>query len=325
MAHTVTQGLNGQFGAMIAGVSLADLKSPEFQDQSLSLWHAHGLFAVRGDELADIAPTELVDWSGVFGVVEEIAQSGRDKMMVSGYPILRIGNVRDDAGELVSSLARVPQLTSDNDIRYNPETRRPVWHTDSLFRENPPIGSVFHCKQAPSIGAETLFADMRAAYTDLDDQTKSDLRGLEAVCSLAHHDKKINSYSPDYPILSPEQRALNPARRVPVVLPHPDTGVPALYGLNSSTCAVVPIGADVSDEDMDRYDLEGVEDESVQILRGLLPTVTGPEYTVKWSWQPGDIVVWDNRCTMHSGTGFDFTQYTREMWRLTLLSAAAGA
>ena len=63
MAHTVTQGLNGQFGAMIAGVSLADLKSPEFQDQSLSLWHAHGLFAVRGHELADIAPAELVDWS----------------------------------------------------------------------------------------------------------------------------------------------------------------------------------------------------------------------------------------------------------------------
>ena len=76
----------------------------------------------------------------------------------------------------------MPQLTSDNDIRYNPETRRPVWHTDSLFRENPPIGSVFHCKQAPSSGAETLFADMRAAYADLDDQTKSDLRGLEAVC-----------------------------------------------------------------------------------------------------------------------------------------------
>ena len=186
----------------------------------------------------------------------------------------------------------------------------------------PPIGSVFHCKQAPSSGAETLFADMRAAYADLDDQTKSDLRGLEAVCSLAHHDKKINSYSPDYPILSPEQRALNPARRVPVVLPHPDTGVPALYGLNSSTCAIVPIGQEVAAEDLDLWDLEGVEDESVMIWRDMLPTVTGPEFTVKWQWRAGDIVVWDNRSTIHSGTGFDYQKYEREMWRLTLVEEA---
>ena len=103
------------------------------------------------------------------------------------------------------------------------------------------------------------------------------------------------------------------------MLPHPDTGVPALYGLNSSTCAVVPIGADVSDEDMDRYDLEGVEDESVQILRGLLPTVTGPEYTVKWSWQPGDIVVWDNRCTMHRGRPWEANTERRVMMRTTVV------
>ena len=216
----------------------------------------------------------------------------------------------------------MPQLRTDDDIRYNPETRRPVWHTDSTFRKHPPIGSVFHCKIAPDEGGETLFADMRAAYAKLDDAARTKLDGLEAVCSLAHHDKKINKYSPDYPILTPEQRAANPPNRVPLVLKHPVSGEPALYGLNSSTCAILPKGEAIAPDVLDVCDLEGTEHESVQILRGLLPSITGPEYTVKWCWQPGDIVAWDNRCTIHSATGYDYERYSREMWRLTLLDRA---
>ncbi|MCH9670199.1 MAG: TauD/TfdA family dioxygenase, partial [Gammaproteobacteria bacterium] len=284
------------FGTLIDGVEPADLSDPSFQDKAREMWRAGGgLLAVRGEQLAGIEPELLMTWSGVFGAVEQVGQTARERSMVNGFPIMRIGNVRDENGELKASLARVPQLTSDEDVRYNPATRRPVWHTDSTFREHPPIGSVFHCKQAPASGGETLFADTRRAFAALPADTQTQLRSLEAVCSLAHHDKKINSYSPDYPILSAEQRAANPPRRVPVVLEHPDTGVPALYGLNSSTCAVVPKGKEVSNERMDDFDLEGVEDDSVMILRDLLPHITGPEFTVKWRWQPGDIVVWDNR------------------------------
>jgi taurine dioxygenase len=261
-------------------------------------------------------------WSEVFGAIEYGNFVAREDKMVAGLPILRIGNIRDEQGNLKSSLARVPQLRTDDDIRYNPETRRPVWHTDSTFRQSPPIGSVFHCKIAPEAGGETLFANMRAAYTDLDDATRARLDGLEAVCSLAHHDKKINKYSPDYPILTPEQRAANPPNRVPVVLKHPVSGELALYGLNSSTCAILPKGEDIAPDVLDVCDLEGEEHETVQILRRLLPKITGPEYTVKWTWQPGDIVAWDNRCTIHSATGYDYENQSREMWRLTLLDRA---
>ena len=69
-----------------------------------------------------------------------------------------------------------------------------------------------------------MFADTRGAFAKLDDRKKLELERLEAVCSLAHHDKKINSYSPGYPVLTPEQRAANPPNRVPVVLKHPVTG-----------------------------------------------------------------------------------------------------
>ena len=164
-----------------------------------------------------------------------------------------------------------------------------------------------------------MFADTRGAFADLDEAAKMKLEPLEALCSLAHHDKKISLYSPGYPILTPEQRAANPPNRVPVVLKHPVTGAPALYGLNSSTCAVLSKGRDLSGEQMDICDLDGIEDDSVLIIRDLLPRMTGPDYTVRWRWQAGDVVVWDNRCTIHAATGYDNERYDREMWRLTLL------
>ena len=312
--------LNGEFGVMLAGVTPDDLRSTTFRRRAYQLWLKHGgVTAVRGPNLVDLSPAELVEWSEQFGVVEQDRLAGRERNMVDGYPILRIGNLRDRSGTLRSVFSEVPALTSDADIRYNPATRRPVWHTDSTFKPRPPIGSVFHCKQAPARGGETLFADTRGAYAALEDSERRRLDGLEAVCSLAHHDKKISLYNTEYPTLSATQRAANPPQRVPVVLSHPLTGTPALYGLNSSTCAVVPVGTPVSEERMDQYDTEGIEDDSVLILRDLLPHITGPKFTVKWQWQPGDIVVWDNRCTMHAASGFDHHNELREMWRLTLV------
>lgn len=322
---TVT-ALNGDFGVCVSGVTPGDLKSPDFQAQALELWAKHrGLIAVRGDELVDLAPDALVAWAEVFGRVEYERLAAREQNMVGAHPITRIGNTTDKDGNLNAVFAKVPALTCDEDVRYNPETRRPVWHTDSTFKKHPPLGSVFHCKIAPPAGGETLFADTEGAYRSLDDATQARLSNLEAVCSLAHHDKKINSYSPSYPILTPEQRAANPPNRVPIVLNHPSTGRPALYGLNSSTCAIVRRGEPVSDERMDAYDLEGVEDESVLILRELLPMMTSPEFTVRWRWQAGDVVIWDNRSTIHAATGFDHERYQREMWRLTLLTPEQAA
>ena len=315
-----TSLLNGDFGLMIENVTRQDLEGRDFQGEAYDLWTLHGgLIAVRGPDLAETSPAQLMAWSGVFGAVEETMHVAREERMVPGFPILRIGNTTDEAGKPKATLVKVPPLTSDADMQYNPESRRPVWHADSTFRAQPPIGSVFHCRQAPPVGSETLFADTRAAFANLDAATKAKLKPLEAVCSLAHHDKKISLYSPGYPVLTPEQRAANPPNRVPIVLTHPVSGIPALYGLNSSTCAVVPAGEPVAQAALDKWDLEGVEDDSVLILRDLLPYITGPAFTVKWRWQPGDIVAWDNRCTMHAATGFAYDQYAREMWRLTLL------
>lgn len=321
MAHKVNN-LNGNFGVIIEGVSREDLCSSEFRQQAHQLWiKSGGLIGLRGIDLNKLTSNELMDWSAHFGDVDHDNFVAREDKKVDGLPILRIGNTRDESGKSNSNFSKVPALRNDNDMRYNPKTRRPVWHTDSTFRREPPIGSVFHCRKAPPSGGETLFADTRASLKKLDPEHRKKLEELEAVCSLAHHDKKISLYSPGYPTLNEKERAANPPNRVPLVLHHPVSGEAAIYGLNSSTCAIVPKGEIISDSDLNVWDLEGKEDDSVKILRDLLPFMTAPDFTVKWTWQEGDIVVWDNRCTMHAATGFDDKNYIREMWRLTLLQS----
>lgn len=321
-AHPTITRLNGEFGVMMEHVTRNDLKDPTFRKRAYELWLQHGgLLVIRGDDLQHISPHELMQWSQVFGMIEtDIPKSRRDKV-VAGYPILRIGNVKDETtGQLVSQFSVVPPLASDRDMQYNPQTRRPVWHTDSTYRPHPPIGSVFHCREAPSVGGATLFADTRQAYERLEEREKRHLATLEAIGSLAHHDKKISLYSPGYPVLSQEERRANPPQRVPLVLRHPLTDRSSLYGLNSSTCAIVERGQEISQTDLDLWDLEGVEDDSVHIWRDLLPFVTSSRFTVKIQWQIGDIVLWDNRSTIHAATGFDHERSRREMWRLTLLT-----
>ena len=312
--------LNRSFGILIEGVTSDELEDKAFQVEAHDLWVKYGgLLVLRGKSLCNLSPKALLAWSKIFGEVETVPQSAREDKMVKGFPIFRIGNIRDTAGKELAQFAKVPKLKSDKDISYNPRTRRPVWHTDSTFRKTPPIGSVFHCRLSPPEGSDTLFADTRTSYADLDKKIQNKLLDLEAICSLAHHDKKISLYSPGYPILTPEQREKNPPRRVPIVLKHPVTGQNALYGLNSSTCAVLPRGKQLSRKQLNICDLEGVEDESVLILRDLLPQLTKPKYTIRWKWKSGDIVIWDNRCTIHAATGFDNEKYSREMWLLTLL------
>ncbi len=158
-------------------------------------------------------------------------------------------------------------------------------------------GSVFYCKQAPPVGAATAFADMRAAYDSLTAAQQMELEHLETVCSLHHHDTKIyrltnDDQLPAQPLLTEEQRRASPPTRHPLVLPHPQTGRKALYGLNSSTCVIVPKGTPVAQEDIDEYDYSGREDPSCMIWRELLQKVTTPKFALLWQWTPGDLLLW---------------------------------
>jgi alpha-ketoglutarate-dependent taurine dioxygenase len=131
--------LNQGFGVLINDVTPQDLVTPAFQRRARELWVAHrGLMAVRGPALAALEPNALVAWSEIFGRVEHEPLAGRDDAMVAGHPITRIGNVRDTDGKARAVFAKVPALRGEDDVRYNTQTRCPVWHTDSTFKSHPP-------------------------------------------------------------------------------------------------------------------------------------------------------------------------------------------
>lgn len=141
-----TSHMNGDFGIVIHDVTRADLNDADFQSVAFDLWTRHGgLLAVRGNDLVNTSPQELMAWSEVLGPLSMGILLLEKTRWWKDCPFCGLV-MSVTRGKLKSSLARVPQLKTDADIRYNPETRRPVWHTDSTFRQSPPIGSIFTAK-----------------------------------------------------------------------------------------------------------------------------------------------------------------------------------
>lgn len=321
------------FGSVVEGLTSADVSCPIVRCELHNLWRdCGGLLFIRG--IKGLTPQQLVDLTAAFGEVEDNLSASRTRVDVPGTvggAVMRVGNTRDPInGELNASFIRYDPIAGDylaqgapgflEACQYNPITRRPTWHSDATFRARPPAGSVLYCRVAPSVGADTCWADATAALEALPPQIRARLETLEAVCSQAHHDADVHRDTPSYPLLTPERRLACPPVAVPLVLRHPHTGRKALYGMNRSTCFVRAAGGPMpTEEELARAEgPEAFEDPSVEReLRALLPHATSPNFTLRWRWAPGDLAIWDNRSTMHCGTGYDDAAHVREMWRTT--------
>jgi len=273
-----------------------------------------------------------LDLTSAFGEVEEALAASRSKAQVmstrqNGTPkgvVMRLGNSRDpETGELNASFTASAQLSASSGTeacRFDPSTATPIWHTDGTYRMRPPTGSMLYAVQVPPVGGDTCFADASRALATLPEAQRKRLESLEAICSQAHHDALHNVKKPGtYAAMSPEQRAKMPLMAVPLVLTHPKTKRKSLYGANSSVFLIHELNTPCPADLLKRAEgPEAFEDPSVdRELRSLLPHVTGPDFVVRWKWQIGDVVIWDNRCTMHCATGFDHETHVREMWRTT--------
>lgn len=172
------------------------------------------------------------------------------------------------------------------------------WHFDSTYMPVQAKGAVFTAEIVPSAGAATGWADMRAAYDALDDQTRDRIQSLQAYHSLYYSQGKAG-YLPtqneaggyDLYGYHDEEVSLRPLVKV-----HPETGRPNLL-----------IGRHA-------HNIIGMDpDESERFLDGLAEAACQPPRTYHHQWEPGDAVIWDNRCLMHRATPFDMTE-PRRMW-----------
>jgi alpha-ketoglutarate-dependent 2,4-dichlorophenoxyacetate dioxygenase len=175
-----------------------------------------------------------------------------------------------------------------------------LWHSDSSFRPIPAKYSLLSGRVIPSWGANTDFADMRAAYDALDDRTKRETEPLVCLHSLIYSREAIG-----FNELSDEERAAFRPVRQPLVRTHPVTGRKSLF-------IAAHAGA-----------IEGwTVPEARMFLRDLMEHATQREFVYSHRWQVGDLVMWDNRQTMHRARRFDDRNEVRDVRRTTLAGDA---
>jgi taurine dioxygenase len=170
-----------------------------------------------------------------------------------------------------------------------------IWHSDTAYLDEPPMGSMLIAREIPPYGGDTLFASQYLAYEALSDGMKRLLDGLYAVNSSAKADvtrtreDRVKEYSKHY------------EAEHPVVRTHPETGCKALY---------VNFGHTVRFRGMS-------EQESAPLLDYLFRHQVRPEFTCRFQWEVGSVAFWDNRCTQHNPVN-DYHGHRRVMHRITL-------
>jgi taurine dioxygenase len=178
------------------------------------------------------------------------------------------------------------------------------WHSDLSYTTRPPLGSIFHAQILPEVGGDTLFTSTAAAYDALSDAMKKMIEPLWAV----HDYMMVESMKRRDPAIVAQLGKSNPPVAQPIVRAHDETGRKTLY-----------IG-----EQLTRRIVGMTEKESAPLLRFLAEHMVDPLFTYRQKWQKNDLIMWDNRSTMHLALA-DFPKGThRYCVRTTILGKPSG-
>ena len=175
-----------------------------------------------------------------------------------------------------------------------------LWHTDSSFKYKPGLCSLLYSTTVVPIGGRTEFADQRAAYDALPDDMKQKLEGLVAEHSIAASRRRTG-----FEMFSEEEGRRLPPVPQALVRTIPQSGRKSLY-MASHVGRILGLP----------------ESESNALYERLMPHITQRQFVHNHRWRPNDLVMWDNRCTMHRGTDFDDMRYVRDMRRITVSDIA---
>jgi taurine dioxygenase len=252
-------------GAEVTGVDLRDLDERGFA-RVLQAWHEHSALLFRNQTLGD---QDLVAFSRRLGDLDwaPIMENGR--RFVEGMPeIYIVSNVKVN-GDAIGSLG-------DGEA---------VWHTDMSYLELPPKASMLYALEVPASGGNTSFCTMYGVYDALPAALKERIAPLKIK-----HDGTYNSggYLRAGVQATDDPRS-SPGAVHPLVCTHPETGRRMLY-LGRRRNAYL-VGLELA--------------ESEALLNELWSYVDRPELAWEHKWRVGDLVLWDNRCTMHRRDAFD--------------------
>lgn len=272
----------------VAAVSGIDLRRPVERDDFLRIEAALDLYAVLIFKDQPLDDSQQIEFSSLFGPVE-----------------MSIGAIRANRKtRLRSEVADISNLDIHNNIRPAGDQWRlmqlanQLWHTDSSFKPIPGKISFLSAREVPPKGGETEFADLRAAHDSLDTATAEVIKDLFAEHSIFFSRSLVG-----YADFSPEERAALPPVARPLVRTIVGSGRQTLY-LASHASHIVgwPI------------------QQGRELLERLTAAATEPRFVFSHRWSPGDLLAWDNRCTMHRGRPFD-AGHRRDLRRITVSDA----
>jgi taurine dioxygenase len=176
-----------------------------------------------------------------------------------------------------------------------------TWHSDVTWRIAPSLGSVLRALEVPTVGGDTLFSDMYAAYEGLGDAVKAKIEGKTALHDFAHFRVGMRKRGMSEAAIEEFNRAY-PSVEHPIVRTHPETGRKALYVNGAFTQYIVG---------MERA-------ESDALLKHLYAQAAIPEYQCRFRWKTNSIAFWDNRSSQHYAVS-DYWPALRRMERVTII------
>jgi len=274
----------------VAEVGDVDLSRPLSTGDEAEIRAAFAHYAVLVFPGQSIDQEQHLAFTGLFGPHERTISVHRQDMVLRLRP----------------EIADISNLNVENEI-WGADSRRRMfqlgnrlWHTDSSFRHVPGYASALYAQAIAPIGGHTQFADLRAAWDALPAEERARLAPLVAEHSIFHSRARLGFTNFDE-----EERASLPPVLQRLVRVIPESGRTSLYLASH-------IGRIVGMDDADAREL----------LERLIAFATQPQFVHTHRWRVGDLVIWDNRCTMHRGTEFDDLRWTRDMRRSTVSDIA---
>jgi taurine dioxygenase len=267
MAITVRK-LAPALGAEVSGLDLRKPIDAGIFSEVRAAWHEHLVLRFRGQRLTD---PELLAFSRLFGELDPPGPNPYGKPFLSEFPEINVISNVKEAGVPIGGLG-------DGEA---------IWHCDMTYVPTPPRAAALHALEVPPAGGDTFWSNQYLAFETLPDDLRDAIDGRTAV-----HDATYNSAGMMRKgmkeVTDPREA---PGARHPLVIIHPETRRKALFLGRRRNSYIVG------------YDLA----ESEALLDRLWAHATQPEFTFRQVWQRDDLILWDNRCTLHRRDAFDPT------------------
>jgi len=275
--------LGPDFGVEVRGIGLVDVATgDEPYRQVRAAFEEHSVLLFRNQEVTDDLQAAF---SRAFGPLERV------KIGSAG-----VGTFYSRLHNLAADGTAVPET----DRQALTARANQLWHTDSSFKKTPALASVLSARRVPGRGGETEFASTRQAWSRLAPARQARLRDAVVTHAYAHSRDQIHRN-----LMTESERLALPPVRWRMTWRNPVNGRVALYLASHA------------------YAVEGLDDtEALALLRELIAQATRAEFTFEHRWRPGDVLMWDNRATMHRGRPWPDSE-PRSMVRTTIAAVEA--